>query len=164
NFDDCFTVLFVSEHKSEDIEGHIKKVSEIEHVEVRPFSVTEDFQEKEHKVEKEKQGVSQSGQEASAPNDTARQKSRTHKTIRVNIERLDALMNLFEELVIDRGRLEQIASDVNHQELQDTVEHMSRVSSDLQNIILTMRMVPIEQVRSEAHTSELQSRFDIVCR
>src|SRR5699024_6237837 len=61
-------------------------------------------------------------------------------------ERLDALMNLFEELVIDRSRLEQIAHDLNHQELQETVEHMSRVSSDLQNIILTMRMVPIEQV------------------
>src|SRR5690606_37564297 len=68
------------------------------------------------------------------------------KTIRVNIERLDILMNLFEELVIDRGRLEQISLDLNNYELQETVERMSRVSSDLQNIILTMRMVPIDTV------------------
>lgn len=57
-------------------------------------------------------------------------------------------MNLFEELVIDRGRLEQISIELNHQELQETVERMSRVSGDLQNIILTMRMVPVEQVFS----------------
>src|SRR5690554_5205408 len=55
-------------------------------------------------------------------------------------------MNLFEELVIDRGRLEQISQELNNFELQETVERMSRVSSDLQNIILTMRMVPIETV------------------
>src|SRR5699024_5272394 len=59
---------------------------------------------------------------------------------------LDILMNLFEELVIDRGRLEQISLDLSHYELQETVERMSRISSDLQNIILTMRMVPIDTV------------------
>lgn len=70
----------------------------------------------------------------------------SNKTIRVNIERLDILMNLFEELVIDRGRLEQISKELNNQELHETVEHMSRISGDLQNIILNMRMVPIETV------------------
>ena len=68
------------------------------------------------------------------------------KTIRVSIERLDILMNLFEELVIDRGRLQSISTDVNHSELNETVERMSRVMGDLQNIVLTMRMVPVETV------------------
>src|SRR5699024_4778745 len=66
--------------------------------------------------------------------------------IRVNIDRLDALMNLFEELVVDRGRLEQNSMDLNHHELLQTVERMSRVSSDLQNVILNMRMVPVDLV------------------
>src|SRR5699024_11200207 len=60
--------------------------------------------------------------------------------------RLDVLMNLFEELVIDKGQLEQISQELQNNELQETVERMSRVSSDLQNIILTMRMVPIDTV------------------
>ena len=55
-------------------------------------------------------------------------------------------MNLFEELVIDRGRLQSIATEVNHGELNETVERMSRVMGDLQNIVLTMRMVPVETV------------------
>ncbi|REE94437.1 two-component system chemotaxis sensor kinase CheA [Paenibacillus taihuensis] len=68
------------------------------------------------------------------------------RTIRVDIERLDALMNLFSELLIDRVRLEQLASEIRRGELTETVEHMSRVSSDLQNIVLKLRMVPVESV------------------
>ena len=55
-------------------------------------------------------------------------------------------MNLFEELVIDRGRLDQISHDLDNQELHETVERMSRVTSDLQTIVLNMRMVPVETV------------------
>ena len=69
-----------------------------------------------------------------------------NKTIRVNIDRLDILMNLFEELVIDRGRLQSIASAIHNPELNETVERITRVSGDLQNIILNMRMIPVETV------------------
>lgn len=55
-------------------------------------------------------------------------------------------MNLFSELLIDRVRLEQLAIESKNQELTDTVEHMSRVSSDLQNIVLKLRMVPVDTV------------------
>ncbi|WP_274651526.1 chemotaxis protein CheA [Paenibacillus humicola] len=68
------------------------------------------------------------------------------RTIRVDIERLDALMNLFSELLIDRVRLEQLASEVRRSDLTETVEHMTRVSGDLQNIVLKLRMVPVESV------------------
>ncbi|PWK12691.1 chemotaxis protein CheA [Tumebacillus permanentifrigoris] len=68
------------------------------------------------------------------------------KSVRVDIERLDVLINLFSELVIDRTRLEQIARDLGNQSLYETVEHMSRISTDLQNIVMTIRMVPVETV------------------
>lgn len=55
-------------------------------------------------------------------------------------------MNSFEELVIDKGRLEQIAADIKHNDLLETVERMSRASNDLQSIILNLRMVPINHV------------------
>src|SRR5690625_1259534 len=117
------------------------KVYEIESVSITEFSV--DSYVKDQEKEQDEQASKGSKVEnkvsiSSAPS----------KTIRVNMERLDTLMNLFEELVIDRGRLEQISIDLNHSELQDTVEKMSRVSSDLQHIILQMRMVPIDTVFS----------------
>ncbi|MGZ7444427.1 chemotaxis protein CheW [Paenibacillus sp. TH7-28] len=68
------------------------------------------------------------------------------RTIRVDIDRLDVLMNLLSELLIDRSRLEQLANEVKRGDLTETVEHMSRVGSDLQNIVLKLRMVPIDTV------------------
>ncbi|MFB6466660.1 chemotaxis protein CheW [Cytobacillus sp. Hz8] len=156
-FDHDFMVTLVSKDSKEDIQKKIMKVSEIEKVEVQPISFEEIRQRQEETV-REEQKVSeeqavtdstvtpkQTDQNKKA-NTTHATKQTASKTIRVNIERLDILMNLFEELVIDRGRLEQISKELNNQELHETVERMSRVSGDLQNIILNMRMVPVETV------------------
>src|SRR5699024_6241433 len=150
NFDSSFTIILVSQNDTEEIKAKIEKVSEIEQVIMHPFSTTP------HKNEKKEQDeeVSLNNPKNDLVQKNSKNKSKKRsanngtptKTIRVNIDRLDALMNLFEELVVDRGRLEQISMDLNHQELQQTVERMSRVSSDLQNVILNMRMVPVDQV------------------
>lgn len=161
NFDHLFTVLFVSKHDQKEIEEKIKKVSEVKDVVVSIFSIDEyksDAEKKEQ--EKDNQEITaptsvqpateapQTDDKKSVKKETKSGKPSHNKTIRVNIERLDILMNLFEELLIDRGRLEQISVDLNHGDLQETVERMARVSGDLQNIILTMRMVPVDQVFS----------------
>ncbi|WP_339320210.1 chemotaxis protein CheA [Paenibacillus sp. FSL R10-2734] len=77
---------------------------------------------------------------------TAKAGGAPSRTIRVDIERLDVLMNLFSELLIDRVRLEQLASEVQNGDLTETVEHMGRVSGDLQNIVMKLRMVPVDTV------------------
>src|SRR5699024_8162969 len=144
NFDNSFTVLFVSKETKTVIEEKISKISEINTITIHPFSVDS--------YKKEQQNVEESIDEKKEEKQTTKQSPKQtqqvqkRKTIRVNIERLDTLMNLFEELVIDRGRLEQISTELDHDDLRETVERMSRVSGDLQNIILNMRMVPIDQV------------------
>lgn len=152
-FDHSFVIAVVSKEEAVDLENHVRKVSEVEEVSVLELtaehlqnqnkpedSITEPA--KEVQVEKghrEDQADKPSG-------NASKQSTPSSKTIRVNIERLDVLMNLFEELVIDRGRLEQISRDLNNPELNETVERMTRISGDLQNIILNMRMVPVETV------------------
>lgn len=154
-FDQEFVVTVVSKKSAEELYERIMKVSEIEEVEVVPFdveerkktSVAEAAQAEARQQEAATvQAEQQKQKKDSEPNATTKQSASVNKTIRVNIERLDILMNLFEELVIDRGRLEQISRELNHPELHETVERMSRISSDLQNIILNMRMVPVETV------------------
>ncbi|HZG58313.1 chemotaxis protein CheA, partial [Paenibacillus sp.] len=56
------------------------------------------------------------------------------------------LMNLFSELLIDRVRLEALANEVKRPDLIETVEHMGRVSSDLQGVVMKLRMMPVESV------------------
>lgn len=142
NFDKSFSLIFVSRTNKEEIKEKINKVSELESIVVHAFSIDHYNKEQENKIQPETK--SNEAQPKSKANGSV--KTNKKKTIRVNIDRLDILMNLFEELVIDKGRLEQISNELNHKNLQDTVEHMSRVSSDLQDIIFTMRMVPIDHV------------------
>lgn len=152
NFENAFKLLFVTETDKEEIKAKVLKVSEITKVEIDEFSLKaykkkqEEAEEKRLAEAKKKEKPKEKKEKASKKSKAASMKAAPTKTIRVNIERLDVLMNLFEELVIDRGRLEQISMDLRNSELQETVERMSRVSSDLQNIILTMRMVPIDTV------------------
>lgn len=149
-FDFTFTLMFVTKEDKEELQAKIMKVSEVEEVMITPFSVTDYKKSQDKKMdekkEEKKSEVTKVSKTKKSKIATKAGKATPTKTIRVNIERLDILMNLFEELVIDRGRLEQISSDLNHYELHETVERMSRISSDLQNIILTMRMVPIDTV------------------
>ncbi|WP_128894222.1 chemotaxis protein CheA [Longirhabdus pacifica] len=70
------------------------------------------------------------------------------KTIRVDIERLDQLMNLFSEMLIDRVRLQSMAESIGDSNLTETVDHMSRISVQLQDIVLKLRMVTIDSVFS----------------
>ncbi|MDY0405869.1 chemotaxis protein CheA [Virgibacillus sp. 179-BFC.A HS] len=146
NFDDTFTIIFVSKESEDKIKSSIVNIAEIEQVVIENFAA--DAGKKTSEVVDKKEGSPSQAAEKGNGNTSHQAPAAGHKTIRVNTEKLDSLMNLFEEMVIDRSRLEQISSEVNHKELQETVEHMSRISGDLQDIILSMRMVPIEQVFS----------------
>lgn len=148
-FDHSFVIAVVSKEDASDIEKSIRNVSEVEEVTLMELT-SHHIHNNEVKGSEEQSGeVVVKEKEDALPketNSTSRQSNPSSKTIRVNIERLDVLMNLFEELVIDRGRLEQISKDLNNPELNETVERMTRISGDLQSIILTMRMVPVETV------------------
>ena len=71
---------------------------------------------------------------------------RQHKHVRIDLRRLDTLMNLIGELVISRGRLQAIASDIDNVVLDETLTLASRLISDLQDEIMTSRLVPVWQV------------------
>lgn len=152
-FDHEFEIIFVTTKSSEEIRKTIENVSEIKEVIMEQIDLSQLDKESVAHQEVAAAAAAPAAQTAAAAKQTdaaqqatANKKVSTGKTIRVDIERLDILMNLFSELVIDRGRLEQLARELGKSELQETVEHMSRISGDLQNIILTMRMVPVEQV------------------
>lgn len=152
-FDSYFMVTIITKESQDDIQKKIMKVSEVVTVDVHALNLEElrdaAISKENAIVSKNQQEQSNSSKSEKAVTDTKKQtpaKSTSSKTIRVNIERLDILMNLFEELVIDRGRLTQISHDLDNQELHETVERMSRVTSDLQTIVLNMRMVPVETV------------------
>ncbi|WP_336822489.1 chemotaxis protein CheA [Sporosarcina sp. USHLN248] len=154
-FDEKFTVVLLTKEEADTLQAKVMKVSEVAKVDVKAITgatLLKNKRAKEDELSKvpashkpleedkgKKDSVPQKGKRTSVA-------SSGNKTIRVNIDRLDVLMNLFEELVIDRGRLQSIASELHNPDLNETVERMTRVSGDLQNIILNMRMIPVETV------------------
>ena len=78
----------------------------------------------------------QNGGQSAAANAAAQKKSHAGQSVRVDIEKLDTLMNLMGELVINKVRLEQIGQTHRLSELTETLEQMDRVTTDLQNIVM----------------------------
>jgi two-component system chemotaxis sensor kinase CheA len=144
-FDNAFEISFLTKEKSEEVKERILKVSEVDKVLISEINGVENQKEPIDSLDHKSVESNVQKTEVTKDESTGTQAG-SNKTIRVNIERLDQLMNLFEELVIDRGRLEEISKNLKNSDLNETVERMARVSGDLQNIILTMRMVPVETV------------------
>jgi two-component system chemotaxis sensor kinase CheA len=163
-FEKVFSVYFISNISQEILEKSVANVSEIESVNVVPIDkeslkmvTRENFKAAEETAVAAAASVSSNSTSPILDTTTARKDASiqqaapanvpvSNRTIRVDIERLDSLMNLFSELLIDRVRLEQLASEIRRNDLLETVEHISRVSSDLQNIVLKLRMVPVDTV------------------
>ncbi|NIK68849.1 chemotaxis protein CheA [Paenibacillus sp. BK720] len=161
-FDRSFSVFTISTLSQQELEAQIAAISEIEKVSVALLDL-ESLAMLNNAAAKEQAPAAapaQAGQQTEAAKEEAGKQvgaARTQaaastapaavsRTIRVDIDRLDALMNLFSELLIDRVRLEQLSSEIRRNDLTETVEHMTRVSSDLQNIVLKLRMVPVDSV------------------
>jgi two-component system chemotaxis sensor kinase CheA len=94
---------------------------------------------------------------------------RQQRSVRIDLRRLDNLMNLIGELVITRGRLTQLSALIDDPALAETVTQTSRLVADLQDEIMTSRMVPVWQVfdrfprlvRDAAHSVQKQVDFVI---
>jgi len=147
-FDTYFSLILLTKAPQEEIEQLILNISEIDHVAINLLT-SETLNNRKNNVQTP--SGSQKNESDQKENDPRNSENgnlglQRTKTIRVNIEKLDTLINLFEELIIDRGRLEAISKDLNDPALKETVEKISRVSSDLQSIVLKLRMVPVSTV------------------
>ncbi|HBF36658.1 MAG TPA: chemotaxis protein CheA [Firmicutes bacterium] len=70
------------------------------------------------------------------------------QTVRVEIKKLDDLMNLVAELVISRSRLEDLGTTIGSRDLNEVVEQVGRLTLDLRDSVMRARMVPIDTVFS----------------
>jgi len=83
---------------------------------------------------------------AAAPGETGAAVGGPSRHIRVDLRRLDGLMDLIGELITVRGRLNQLAAERRDPAIDDVAIQVSRLSADLQAEILQARMTPVWQV------------------
>lgn len=149
-FEQTFEVVLESTQTKEEIEAVLLDISEIEKV-----TVKEEVEETQI-VEPIKKTAKQTT------------KRLENKTIRVQLEKIEKLMNVFEESVIERARIDEIAEKTNNKELMEHLGRFSSISKEIQNGLLNMRMVPVDSVFNRfpkmvrTLSKELGKKIDLV--
>ncbi|EMI9086588.1 MULTISPECIES: chemotaxis protein CheA [Bacillus] len=152
-----FTVFMDTDQSEEELKQVVLHVSEIEKVEVKQGHTSKEVVSEELATQEVIQVATQvestkeiSKQPASATPAKSNGKTKSGKvenrSIRVQLEKIERLMNMFEESVIERGRIDELAQRIQNKELIEHLNRLGDISKDIQNVLLNMRMVPIETV------------------
>lgn len=169
-FDLDFSLIVVTEALVDQIMAAVSNVSEVESVLAEPLDMNimeiEDNGEEQHEEETQLPEVTDSSlpaentaMEESSPavktNQTEKKqqvaKPVVNRTVRVDIEKLDVLMNLVSELIIAKNSL--VAASNSSQEgiqagsgFNEQIEYLGSVTTNLHESVMKVRMVPIESV------------------
>ncbi|KNZ69197.1 CheA signal transduction histidine kinase [Thermincola ferriacetica] len=153
------TVVLLTKETPENIEKLLKDLPNLTEPSVRKLDLSDEMA-ATNMSGAEKPGAQQeqekpkSRQSKDVADRAAGLKKSSNRTVRVDVDLLDSLMNLVGELVIDRTRLFQIYGELENnydmdeisQELGRTSVHIGRVSTQLQELIMKARMLPVESL------------------
>ncbi len=143
-FDLDVDMIVVIKESAEELSKDITSIADIDKVVVKEFE-PEKFQAGKE-VKKEKIEEKPEIEKVTASKKVDRRKKKITQTVRVDIEKLDTLMNLMGELVIARSRIVETLKKYNIKEVDESLAQLSRITLDLQNIVMKIRMVPIAYV------------------
>lgn len=157
-----FTFYIASNEQLEKICAAAKNVSEIEKVIGEELTDFEAHEEHEAQEAQEKALPAQTETKTAAPAKQADAKAGaapakktvakpvTNRTVRVDIEKLDELMNQVSELIIAKNSLVSISTteggSFNSQTFHEQIEYLERITTNLHESVMKTRMVPIESV------------------
>ena len=176
-FDYDFTVLIITKENIEVVKNMVLSVSEIEKAVIEPFNLELSVEQNIEKSDSSgvTSGTSGAGNatetastssatatapapasgQASAPKKTEKKqagKPVVNRSVRVDIEKLDVLMNLVSELIIAKNGLVSLNSggyDDEHKassSFNEQIEYLERVTTNLHESVMKVRMMPIESV------------------
>ena len=160
-FELTFSLVFISGNTKDEVVAAVKSVSEIAEVYCDEFVLPET----EKKAESETKKTSDTSEtkeaapaaKSSAPAPVAKPDAKkavskpvVNRTVRVDIEKLDGLMNLVSELIIAKNSLVSAAtvsqSNGEGAGVNEQIEYLESVTTNLHESVMKVRMVPIESV------------------
>ena len=151
-FDFELKFILITKNNVDEILQVVNGISEVVKVEgnlveLEPVEEKKEEQKAESNT-KQLKGVPKAEQNQTAAKKASPKKEmkKAHQSVRVDLERIDNLMNMVSELVIYRTRLEQIVVSQKSPELNETLEQVGRTTSDLQDLVMKIRMLPLDTV------------------
>ena len=181
-FENDFSIIVISDSTLEEVTAAAQSVSEIEKVSGGVVTV-EAAQEEKKDVQEEKaaQGTmdrpakTAKAKPATASAPVSKQEKKpaagkpvVNRTVRVDIEKLDSLMNLVSELIIAKNSLVSITANGNggdtsaNSAFNEQIEYLESVTTNLHESVMKVRMVPIESVvqKFPRMIRDLQKKLD----
>lgn len=166
HFELDFSMIVASERQLDEVIDAVKKVSEIADAVGDIYSLANETQLEEAEAEAAVPAVAQTAQPevvktsekpqivdrpaAKQPEKKAAAKQQMNRTVRVDIEKLDVLMNLVSELIIAKNSLVSSATGAagtdNNTGFNEQIEYLESVTTNLHESVMKVRMVPIESV------------------
>jgi two-component system chemotaxis sensor kinase CheA len=154
NFEFEINLVYLTHKNENEIREILQEISEVDSIDIK--SLTLDDVKASYADEKPKEEVKKKEPEKKAEvkkkNEKAKNKAaeaphkKMHQSVRVDLERLDKFLNMVSELVINRTRLEQISQNYKLTELNETLEQVARTTNDLQDLVMKIRMLPLDTV------------------
>ncbi|MGI6778778.1 MAG: chemotaxis protein CheW [Acetivibrionales bacterium] len=147
-FESEFTVVVISRESEETFIRELNSISEVKEVILSNLYPNNEASNDEHDStgnETEENGDMDKTMDELAVG-TATKKTKTGKTVRVEIARLDVLLNLVSELIIQKTRLGEIQMAERSQTFNETLEYLERITTNLHDAVMKVRMVPVETV------------------
>ncbi len=171
SFQEGFVLYLATTSPEKEVEETLEKISEVRRVVVEHISdfdlsagaeeegdrgIPEDL-ERSMDLEEEEEMVDAKGSPSRnlasggkaltpAPDHPKRSAPTGGRTVRVDIGRLDKLMNLVGELVIGRARIERLALEAKLKDFDEPLSQLGRISGEIQELVTKLRMVPISFV------------------
>lgn len=159
-FENDFSVIFLSEKPLDKIIAAVKYVSEIHDAIGGEIVIEKEAQDKGKEAKPRRNEVIVSAAEKT-PESTSGTPAKTsgerksvgkpvvNRTVRVDIEKLDVLMNLVSELIISKNSLVSVAATEvgqGNSAFNEQIEYLESVTTNLHESVMKVRMVPIESV------------------
>ena len=169
-FEFDFSLIVITEHELDELIKAASAVSEIDHAVGAPVSLDAQAQEgdepaeeasEEHAKEASEEPAEETKPAVVSPKTApaAKQDAKkpaagkpvVNRTVRVDIEKLDSLMNLVSELIIAKNSLVSITSNSESEvssstQFNEQIEYLESVTTNLHESVMKVRMVPIESV------------------
>ncbi len=142
NFETTVQLVVIISMKMKELHDLVANVSEIQKVIIKPFETHKNVKEevpespKPEVVEKKETGQTESD----------RRRIKLAQSVRVDVEKLDILMNLMAELVISRSRIEETLKKYKIKEVDESLSQLARITLDLQSTVMKIRMIPVSFV------------------
>ena len=148
-----FSWILATTDSKENIKNMILNVSEVAEVYIEDYVIPE--AETESKEETKKEIAKAETDAADKPKQEKKDDGDKHKkgkakvgsrSVRVDIDKLDELMNLVSELIIAKNGLVSASGAESTQNFHEQIEYLERVTTNLHESVMKVRMVPIESV------------------